>query len=390
MTEMVSSATEFVRSGFSEEDAVQLSQVAELYRNVADAEISSAESAQFITSQIKAFNLDANDAITILDQLNSVSNNYAVSSTDIATALSKTSSAMATLGNTSQETIGLVTAGTEQLTGQASKVAKGLRTIGLNIAKTATDSGELNYQIGNTTKNISLLDKSTGDMKSTFQVLSEIAEDWDKMSNAEKTAIGQTLAGKNQYEVFSAVLNQFDDAISATQTALDSQGSAMNENSKYMESIGAKLNALKAQFQELVLGDGGLNTFLKGLIDLGTDILKFANSDVGQVIIKMGALVVAITLFNKLIIGSKIANFVVNMVTMKGAIGLVTVELLKSAGAWAISPFGMATIAVAGIVAIGYAIDKYNKRLSDSVDKLNELKQASDQSRSEERRVGKE
>lgn len=69
---MVSSATEFVRSGFSEEDSAQLAQVAELYRNVADAEISSAESAQFITSQIKAFNLDANDAITILDQLNAV------------------------------------------------------------------------------------------------------------------------------------------------------------------------------------------------------------------------------------------------------------------------------------------------------------------------------
>ena len=303
MTEMVSSATEFVRSGFSEEDSAQLAQVAELYRNVADAEISSAESAQFITSQIKAFNLDANDAITILDQLNAVSNNYAVSSTDIATALSKTSSAMATLGNTSQETIGLVTAGTEQLTGQASKVAKGLRTIGLNIAKTATDSGELNYQIGNTTKNISLLDKSTGDMKSTFQVLSEIAEDWDKMSNAEKTAIGQTLAGKNQYEVFSAVLNQFDDAISATQTALNSQGSAMAENSKYMGSMQAKLNAMKSAFQELALGDGSLSSFLKKMIDIGTAIINFVNKGkVLQVLLVDLSIILAVKFIPQLVL----------------------------------------------------------------------------------------
>src|SRR5574344_732890 len=387
MTEMVSSATEFVRSGFSEEDAVQLSQVAELYRNVADAEISSAESAQFITSQIKAFNLDANDAITILDQLNSVSNNYAVSSTDIATALSKTSSAMATLGNTSQETIGLVTAGTEQLTGQASKVAKGLRTIGLNIAKTATDRGELNYQLGNTTKNISLLDKSTGDMKSTFQVLSEIAEDWDKMSNAEKTAIGQTLAGKNQYEVFSAVLNQFDDAISATQTALDSQGSAMNENSKYMESIGAKLNALKAQFQELVLGDGGLNSFLKGLIDLGTGILKFANSDVGQVIIKMGALVVAITLAQKAFtslnatmiasvagVSKEVAMIAVAngaTIGLSGAIDVLTASIMANPLLWG-------AVAIVGAVGAVTAIIKNYKTEQEKLSEQHEesIKQA--------------
>ena len=380
MTEMVSSATEFVRSGFSEEDSAQLAQVAELYRNVADAEISSAESAQFITSQIKAFNLDANDAITILDQLNAVSNNYAVSSTDIATALSKTSSAMATLGNTSQETIGLVTAGTEQLTGQASKVAKGLRTIGLNIAKTATDSGELNYQIGNTTKNISLLDKSTGDMKSTFQVLSEIAEDWDKMSNAEKTAIGQTLAGKNQYEVFSAVLNQFDDAISATQTALDSQGSAMNENSKYMESMGAKLNALKAQFQELVLGDGGLNKFLKGLIDLGTGILKFTNSDLGQVIIKVGVFVTAILVLNKAIQSTTATNiiqwakdFVVAMsMATDSTIGLNgALELLN------INPVMLAITALAAVVVGGLAIaKKANDELDNNISKLSEMSSA--------------
>ena len=42
-------------------------------------------------------------------------------------ALTKTSSALAVYGNDINETIGLVTAGTEIMTNQASKVSKGLK-----------------------------------------------------------------------------------------------------------------------------------------------------------------------------------------------------------------------------------------------------------------------
>ena len=40
-------------------------------------------------------------------------------------------------------------------------------------------------------------------------------------------------------------MSNFATAISATETAENSAGSAMKENSKYMESLSAKLNALK-------------------------------------------------------------------------------------------------------------------------------------------------
>lgn len=79
--------------------------------------------------------------------------------------------------------------------GQATKVARGLRTIGNNLADLANESGELEYKIGGATKSLSLMDDATGDMKSTYQILSEIAQDWDKMSNAEQQALGISLAG---------------------------------------------------------------------------------------------------------------------------------------------------------------------------------------------------
>jgi TP901 family phage tail tape measure protein len=116
---------EFRKNSFNDEDSATLALVATMYQNVADEAISAGDSASFIISQMKAFNIEASNATHVIDAVNEVSNNFAVSSTDVATALTKTSSAMSVLGNDFEQTIGLVTAGTEIMTGQASKVARG-------------------------------------------------------------------------------------------------------------------------------------------------------------------------------------------------------------------------------------------------------------------------
>ena len=88
-------------------------------------------------------------------------------------------------------------------------------------------------------------------------------------------------------------MSNFDSALAATETAYNSMGSAVKENSRYMESIESKLNQFKAAFQELALTF--INSdFVKQIIDLGTALLKFANTDLGQTIIKITAFGVAL------------------------------------------------------------------------------------------------
>ena len=274
------------------------------------------------------------------------------------------------------------------MTGQAGKVGRGLRSIGANIAKLATDAGELEYNVNGVTKSISLFDETTGDMKNTYQVLSEVAGGWDSMTNSEKSALALSLAGKTQIDVFTSVLGNFDDAVKATSTSINSAGSATKENAKYMESLSAKINNLKAQAQKLVLGDGGLNSLLKTLIDLGTGILKFANSDLGQAIIKMTTLITAVNLlykgFSALEIASKLSALYTQLttatVTLAGGMGVMVtgtqslvVGLLNVAKAWALTPMGMTTIAIAGIAILGTAINKVyesTEELRESVSKL--------------------
>lgn len=121
---MVEGATNFKKSGYNESDSAELARIAALYQNIADSEMTAGESANFIISQMKAFNIDAADAESIINKVNEVSNNYAVSSTDLAQGLQLVSSALSVGGNNFDEVLGLMSGGVE-ITRNASKMARG-------------------------------------------------------------------------------------------------------------------------------------------------------------------------------------------------------------------------------------------------------------------------
>lgn len=254
-SEIVDAATQFRKNGYNDEDSLKLSKVASEYQNIADTEVSAADSASFIISQIKAFNKTADDATGIIDSVNEVANDFSVGTNDLQNALTTGGAAIATYGNTYSQTIGLITAGTEIMVGKSSQVARGLSTIASRITKNSDALKE--YGISTTNAN--------GDLRSTYDILSDVAKKWSTMSNAQRTSLGNTLAGVNQYKVFAAVMTNFKDAVKATTTAENASGSAEKENAKYMESYEAKVNSIKASFQEWAMKGNGVVSMLLSL-----------------------------------------------------------------------------------------------------------------------------
>lgn len=293
-TQMLEAATKFVQSGYTEAESAQLAEIASLYQNVADAQVSAADAASFVISQMKAFGIEASDAISIIDKLNEVSNNFAVSSSDIASALTTTAAAMATYGNTIDETIALNVAGSEILVNQASKVARGLSSVGAEIVKTANNYGVLEYATKEGTRALELFGE-TGEMLSTFDVLQEIASDWNNMNDAQQSSIALQLGMKTQISTLSAVLENFGSATAAVNTSLTASGSAMKENEAYMESLEAKITGLKAAFESLVIGDGGISGILGILIDLGTIVLDLLDNKFVRFITMLAATSIAVS-----------------------------------------------------------------------------------------------
>ena len=81
-SEMINSATQFKKSGFTDEQSKSLARVSELYRNIADDAITSEESAGFLVSQMKAYGNETEQfAMHTVDAINKISNEMATSST---------------------------------------------------------------------------------------------------------------------------------------------------------------------------------------------------------------------------------------------------------------------------------------------------------------------
>lgn len=76
-----------------------------------------------------------------------------------------------------------------------------------------------------------------------------------------------------------------------------------------MESLQAKVTQLKSAFTEVVLGEGGLNTFLKNLVDAGTGIVKFIGygNNLVAILTTIGGILVAI---NAKVIALKIDSII--------------------------------------------------------------------------------
>lgn len=78
-------------------------------------------------------------------------------------------------------------------------------------------------------------------------------------------------------------MSNINTAVKANETALSSEGSAMKENARYMESFEAKLSEIDSKWQSFS-NNVVNNDFAKLLMDLISDILSLADTGLGQVI----------------------------------------------------------------------------------------------------------
>lgn len=120
-----------------------------------------------------------------------------------------------------------------------------------------------------------MLDENT--FKSTYDILGELADKWGTLTDIQQASVTELIAGKRQGNIVSALMNNFDTARAATETAINSTGSAMRENERYMESLSGHIGQFKAQFQEF--SNVAMDTdFLKGMVDSGTKALDIFTS----------------------------------------------------------------------------------------------------------------
>lgn len=361
-----------------------------MFQNVSDESISASESASFIIAQMKAFGIEAGNAEHIIDAVNAVSNNYAVSSGQLAKTLGNMSAALSVGNNSFEESLGLLTAGTE-VTRNASKVSRALVSIQSRLNQVIDESSSTGQALTEWYKkhNVAIFDQQ-GQLRSLYDVLTDVAKIWPELTKNEQAYYLNQQAGANQSQNLAAILSNFDTAAKATATAVNSAGSAMKENEAYAESLDFQTNVLKADFQDLA-NNVIDKQLISALLTLGDAFLKVANTGLGTFITKVGLLAGTGWGLSSLLkvshilptIATQFSNFgaVISLVAEGSGTFGAAIGAAGGAASVALPIFLAVSAAIVGIVELANALEenahKAEKELEDLQTQIKEMEDPS-------------
>lgn len=112
--QITQAAADWEKLGYNIKEASELAKNSAIYVNVGDG-IDIGTATGDIVSAMKAFDIQAEDSISIIDKYNEVSNNFAISSSGIGEALARSSASLEMAGNTIDQSIAMATAMNEIL-----------------------------------------------------------------------------------------------------------------------------------------------------------------------------------------------------------------------------------------------------------------------------------
>lgn len=299
ITDIIDASSAWSRLGYSLRDSMELGNLSTMYSNVGFIDIDTAT--KDLVSAMKAFNIEADDATHIVDAFNEIGNKFAITSADIGSGLTQSASALNVAGNTLNESIAMIT-GIGEITQDTDSAGNALKTLSMRLrgAKTELEEcGEDTDDLADSTskmreeiKLLSGVDIMENDttFKSTYQIMKEISSVWNDLSDVNQAGLLEKIAGKTRANQISALITNWSQVEKALATANTAEGSAEEENEKYVDSIAGKINVIKASAQELST-TAFSDTFLKSILDIVNSIIN----KVEQLSDKMGALPVLIT-----------------------------------------------------------------------------------------------
>lgn len=278
LSDFMTLVTEFARTGKTIDESFDLARTTQTLVNISD--LTANEAVDALTASMINFNISAEDSIRIADRLNEVDNNFAITTQDLAVGLQKAGSTAKTFGVDIDNLIGNITAIGSVTRESGAIVGNSLRTI---YARITTNSNAISAL-----QNIGIsIEDLNGKVRPVQEIMKELAETWDTLSDAERQNTSVSVAGIYQLSRFNALLNNYQISLDATATSIDSYNSSAREQEAYNESLQARINRLNTAWQSLANTLG--NTIVSDALVVGTEALNaFAKAGENAVVANLG------------------------------------------------------------------------------------------------------
>ena len=121
---------------------------------------------------------------------------------------------------------------------------------------------------------VSIRGETADSLRDIEDIIGDVADAWDTLSDSERQAVSEAMAGTQRSSMFSALIENYDKVLELQDEGLNSFGELAEANQKRVESFEGQLNILK---DKMLAFTDGLQPLIFGSVELGNNLLDLVN-----------------------------------------------------------------------------------------------------------------
>jgi len=231
------SATELARQGLSAEETLARVNSALILSRLSG--LDTVKSTETLTAAINSFNEEGITHTQIVNRMANVDAAFAVSSADLAEALSRAGAVAQSSGVEFNELAAVVTAVQQRTARGGSVIGNGFKSIFTRIKRSGVR--EALEEIGVATRNLD------GTFRGGMDIILDYANVYKNLSDSQKAYTAEQLAGVYQIQNLQALIQDLNSGYSIYNDALNVANNTTNEATKRNEELNKTLSALFTQ-----------------------------------------------------------------------------------------------------------------------------------------------
>lgn len=255
----------FMQQGLSVAETTDMVRAAMIASQLLGFSVS--EAAENLTAAMRAYKIETEDAVGVIDKWMAVQKKFAVTSKDLAEATKTAGATAAGFGIEYEQYLGHVTAIIEVTRKSGSQAANALQAIYTRMFSQAKKAIQ---EIGHVPVFLSAGQPTftpTNIYRKAGDVIEDLAASWQTLTEAQKINLATQIGSRRQAAPTMALFENYNRVIEAQVTAYKSAGEAARDWAIKQDSATVKLKQMQASWAQMVSTVGDTSVW-KGLLDI--------------------------------------------------------------------------------------------------------------------------
>ena len=112
---------------------------------------------------------------------------------------------------------------------------------------------------------VTIRGETADELRSLEEIIGDVAAKWDSLSDSQRQAVGEAMAGTQRSSTFNAIMQNYQEILDLQEQGLNANGDLMEANQKRVESLDGQMNVLKDTVNQLYSSFMSSEGLIKGI-----------------------------------------------------------------------------------------------------------------------------